>query len=242
MSEMNKDGDIEITKEIVNKCIDENRLKVHKGDDVHYDTISAFIKSVRGSDENAAIYYLARMLKKGEDIEFMGRRLVILAAEDIGLADPNALVIANAGLEAVKKIGMPEARIILAEVTIYLAKAKKSNSAYNAINQALSDMEKEEILKSSVKELEKLVEDGKITKKEIYEIYLENIQKEDDKIGAYLSVSDVVEEKIPIAIKDNVNVIGTKTTSASKILENYVSPYDATIIKYIKEAGYRNNW
>ena len=145
MSEMNKDGDIEITKEIVNKCIDENRLKVHKGDDVHYDTISAFIKSVRGSDENAAIYYLARMLKKGEDIEFIGRRLVILAAEDIGLADPNALVIANSGLEAVKKIGMPEARIILAEVTIHLAKAKKSNSAYNAINQALSDMDKKKI-------------------------------------------------------------------------------------------------
>ena len=103
-------------------------------------------------------------------------------------------------------------------------------------------MEKEEILKLSVKELEKLVEDGKITKKEVYEIYLENIQKEDDKIGAYLSVSDVVEDKIPIAIKDNINVIGTKTTSASKILEHYVSPYDATLIKYIKEAGYRNNW
>ena len=103
-------------------------------------------------------------------------------------------------------------------------------------------MKHEEILKLSVRDLEKLVEDGKITKKEIYEIYLENIQKEDDKIGAYLSVSDVVEDKIPIAIKDNINVIGTKTTSASKILENYVSPYDATIIKYIKEAGYRNNW
>ena len=152
MSEMNKDGDIEVTKEIVNKCIDENRLKVHKGDDIHYDTISAFIKSVRGSDENAAIYYLARMLKKGEDIEFIGRRLLILAAEDTGLADPNALVIANAGLEAVKKIGMPEARIILAEVTIYLAKAKKSNSAYNAINQALSDMEKEEMLNANIPE------------------------------------------------------------------------------------------
>ena len=150
MSEMNKNGDIEITKEIINKCIDENRLKVHKGDDVHYDTISAFIKSVRGSDENAAIYYLARMLKKGEDIEFIGRRLVILAAEDIGLADSNALVIANAGLEAVKKIGMPEARIILAEVTIYLAKAKKSNSAYNAINEALRDMEIEDIINAEI--------------------------------------------------------------------------------------------
>lgn len=150
MAEMNREGKLEITKNIVKISVDENKMRVHRGDDVHYDTISAFIKSVRGSDENAAIYYLARMLKKGEDIEFIGRRLVILASEDIGLADPNALVIANAGLEAVKKIGMPEARIILAEVTIYLAKAKKSNSAYNAINEALRDMEIEDIINAEI--------------------------------------------------------------------------------------------
>ena len=190
MSEMNKDGDIEITKEIVNKCIDENRLKVHKGDDVHYNTISAFIKSVRGSDENGAIYYLARMLKKGEDIEFIGRRLVILAAEDIGLADPNALVIANAGLEAVKKIGMPEARIILAEVTIYLAKAKKSNSAYNAINQALNDMEKEKILNANIPEY--LKNNAKISEKQKY-MYPHNYE------GGYIK-----QEYLPKEMKNKI--------------------------------------
>lgn len=190
MSEMNKDGDIEVTKEIVNKCIDENRLKVHKGDDVHYDTISAFIKSVRGSDENAAIYYLARMLKKGEDIEFIGRRLVILAAEDIGLADSNALVIANAGLEAVKKIGMPEARIILAEVTIYLSKAKKSNSAYNAINEALSDMETEEILNANIPEY--LKNNVKISEKQKY-MYPHNYE------GGY-----VKQEYLPKEIRNKI--------------------------------------
>lgn len=110
--------------------------------DAHYDTISAFIKSVRGSDVDAAIHYLARMIAGGEDPRFIARRLMILAAEDIGLADPNALVVASAGADVVERIGMPEGRIPLAEVTIYLATAPKSNRAYLAINKALEDLNK----------------------------------------------------------------------------------------------------
>ena len=108
--------------------------------DAHYDTISAFIKSVRGSDVDAAIHYLARMIAGGEDPRFIARRLMILAAEDVGLADPNALVVASAGADVVERIGMPEGRIPLAEVTIYLATAPKSNRAYLAINKALEDI------------------------------------------------------------------------------------------------------
>jgi putative ATPase len=109
--------------------------------DAHYDTISAFIKSVRGSDVDSAIHYLARMIAGGEDPRFIARRLMILAAEDIGLADPNALVIASAGADVVERIGIPEGRIPLAEVTIYLATAPKSNRAYLAINKALAELE-----------------------------------------------------------------------------------------------------
>jgi putative ATPase len=109
-----------------------------KGGEMHYDIISAFIKSVRGSDPNAAIYYLARMLAGGEDPLFIARRLCILAAEDVGLANPNALLLANSCFQIVHTIGMPEARIPLAECTIYLASSAKSNSAYMAINEALA--------------------------------------------------------------------------------------------------------
>ena len=112
-----------------------------KNGEQHYDVISAFIKSVRGSDPNAAIYYLARMLAGGEEPRFIARRLVILASEDIGLANPNALLLANACFDTVHKIGMPEARITLAETTIYLATSAKSNSAYMAINKALALVE-----------------------------------------------------------------------------------------------------
>ncbi len=122
---------------LVKNCIQENILTYDKKSDTHYDTISAFIKSIRGSDPNAAIYYLARMLNAGEDVKFIARRLCISASEDIGLANPNALLIANACFDIVEKIGMPEARIPLAEATIYLASSVKSNSAYLAINEAL---------------------------------------------------------------------------------------------------------
>ena len=105
---------------------------------MHYDIISAFIKSVRGSDPNAAVYYLARMLDGGEDPLFIARRLCILAAEDVGLANPNALLLANSTFQIVHTIGMPEARIPLAECTIYLASSAKSNSAYKAINEAIA--------------------------------------------------------------------------------------------------------
>lgn len=127
-----------IDNKTVTACLQENTAIYDKGGEMHYDVISAFIKSVRGSDPNAAIYYLARMLDGGEDPLFIARRLCILAAEDVGLANPNALLLANSTFQIVHTIGMPEARIPLAECTIYLASSAKSNSAYMAINEALA--------------------------------------------------------------------------------------------------------
>jgi putative ATPase len=130
--------EIVIDNKTVTSCLQENIAIYDKGGEMHYDVISAFIKSVRGSDPNAAVYYLARMLDGGEDSLFIARRLCILAAEDVGLANPNALLLANATFQIVHSIGMPEARIPLAECTIYLASSAKSNSAYMAINEALA--------------------------------------------------------------------------------------------------------
>lgn len=127
-----------IDNKTVTSCLQENTAIYDKGGEMHYDVISAFIKSVRGSDPNAAIYYLARMLEGGEDPLFIARRLCILAAEDVGLANPNALLLANSTFQIVHNIGMPEARIPLAECAIYLASSPKSNSAYMAINEALA--------------------------------------------------------------------------------------------------------
>ena len=130
--------DIEILDEKVVERLQENPAAYDKGGEMHYDIISAFIKSIRGSDPDGAIYWLARMVAGGEDPEFIARRLVISASEDIGLANPNALLLANACFDALKKIGWPEGRIILAETTVYLACSPKSNSAYMAINDALA--------------------------------------------------------------------------------------------------------
>lgn len=129
---------VRIDNKTVTSCLQENVAIYDKGGEMHYDVISAFIKSVRGSDPNAAVYYLARMLDGGEDPLFIARRLCILAAEDVGLANPNALLLANSTFQIVHTIGMPEARIPLAECTIYLASSPKSNSAYVAINEALA--------------------------------------------------------------------------------------------------------
>lgn len=129
---------VSIDNKRVTECLQENIAIYDKGGEMHYDVISAFIKSVRGSDPNAAVYYLARMLAGGEDPLFIARRLCILAAEDIGLANPNALLLANSTFQIVHSIGMPEARIPLSECTIYLASSAKSNSAYMAINEALA--------------------------------------------------------------------------------------------------------
>lgn len=131
-------NDIVIDNRTVTSCLQENIAIYDKGGEMHYDVISAFIKSVRGSDPNAAVYYLARMLDGGEDPLFIARRLCILAAEDVGLANPNALLLANSCFQIVHNIGMPEARIPLAELTIYLASSAKSNSAYKAINEAMA--------------------------------------------------------------------------------------------------------
>lgn len=129
---------IVITNDVVTKTLQENIALYDKGGEQHYDIISAFIKSIRGSDPNAAVYWLARMLEGGEDIKFIARRLLISASEDIGLANPNALLLAQSCFNAVSVIGMPEARIILSETTIYLATSPKSNSAYLAIDAALA--------------------------------------------------------------------------------------------------------
>ena len=131
-------GALVIDNKTVTSCLQENVAIYDKGGEMHYDVISAFIKSIRGSDPNAAVYYLARMLAGGEDPLFIARRLCISAAEDVGLANPNALLLANSTFQIVHTIGMPEARIPLAECTIYLASSAKSNSAYMAINEALA--------------------------------------------------------------------------------------------------------
>ena len=136
-----QDETILINDELVTARLQENPIAFDKGGELHYDIISAFIKSVRGSDPDAAIYWLARLIAGGEDPKFIARRLLILASEDIGLANPNALLLANATFEALAKIGWTEGRIILAECTIYLATSPKSNSSYMAINKALSLVE-----------------------------------------------------------------------------------------------------
>ncbi len=136
------EGELVINNDIVTTRLQQNPLAYDKNGELHYDIISAFIKSIRGSDPDAAIYWLARMIAAGEDPKFIARRLVISASEDIGLANPNALLLANACFDTIHKIGWPEGRIPLAETTIYLATSPKSNSAYNAINEALELVER----------------------------------------------------------------------------------------------------
>ena len=136
-TERSEDGKIHITLPVAEQCIQKRAVRYDKDGDNHYDTISAFIKSMRGSDVDAAIYYLARMLYAGESVTFIARRIMICASEDVGLADPQALVVANAAAEAVHKIGMPEASIILGQAVAYVAAAPKSNASYMAINAAM---------------------------------------------------------------------------------------------------------
>lgn len=131
-----EDATVVITNDIVTSNLQQNPSQFDKNGEMHYDIISAFIKSIRGSDPDGAVYWLARMVEGGEDPKFIARRLIISAAEDIGLANPNALLLATNGFEAIRMVGWPEARIILSEVTIYLATSPKSNSAYMAINDA----------------------------------------------------------------------------------------------------------
>ena len=139
-TEMNSDGKIEITTEIAANCMGKKKTMFDKSGDSHYDNISAFIKSMRGSDPDATIFYLARAIDGGEDPVFLARRITIAASEDVGLANPNALVVATSAMQAVANVGMPEARIILAEAALYIALSKKSNCAYIAIDKALEDV------------------------------------------------------------------------------------------------------
>ena len=137
---MNKEGAIEITDEIAAESMQRKKAVFDKSGDSHYDNVSAFIKSMRGSDPDAAIFYLARALDAGEDPMFLARRIVICSSEDVGMANPNALVVANSAMQAVHFIGMPEARILLAEAAVYVAESKKSNASYLAIDKALADV------------------------------------------------------------------------------------------------------
>ena len=139
-TERNLDGKIEITLEVAQECIQKRAIGYDKSGDQHYDTISAFIKSMRGSDPDATVYYLARMIYAGEDPKFIARRIIIAAAEDVGNADPQALVVATNAMMALERIGMPEGRIILSQAATYIALAPKSNAAYLAIDRALADV------------------------------------------------------------------------------------------------------
>lgn len=142
LSTEEKEGEILLDTAVLEDCIQKKNLQYDKDGTEHFDTISAFIKSVRGSDPDAALYYLAKMLEAGEDIKFIARRLIILASEDIGNADPLGMVVASSCFQNIHVVGMPEARIILAQCTTYLATAKKSNASYLGINKALSDVRK----------------------------------------------------------------------------------------------------
>jgi len=139
-TKMNSEGIIEITNEIASQSLNKRKAMFDKSGDSHYDNISAFIKSMRGSDPDATVFYLARAINGGEDPVFLARRIVIAAAEDVGLANPNALVVATSAMQAVTMVGMPEARIILSEAAVYIANSKKSNASYNAINAAIADV------------------------------------------------------------------------------------------------------
>ena len=140
-TDMNADGEIEITKDIIIECVQKKKAQFDKNGDSHYDNISAFIKSMRGGDADAVLFYLARALYGGEDPMFLARRIVICASEDVGMANSNALVVANAAMQAVHQIGMPEARLILAHAATYVARSPKSNAAYLGINKALEDVQ-----------------------------------------------------------------------------------------------------
>lgn len=145
-TERSEDGKIHITMEVAQECIQKRAVRYDKTGDNHYDTISAFIKSMRGSDPDAAIYYLARMLYAGESITFIARRIMICAAEDVSNADPQALVVATSAAQAVERLGMPEARIVLAQAAAYVAAAPKSNSAICAIDDALQAVKEQQII------------------------------------------------------------------------------------------------
>ena len=138
---LDRNKDYTITLDVAKDCLGRHGLKYDKNSDNHYDTISAFIKSMRGSDPDAAVYYLARMIAAGEDIKFIARRIVICSSEDVGMADPMALVVATNAFMAIERVGLPEARIILSEAAVYVAKAPKSNASYLAIEKALSKVE-----------------------------------------------------------------------------------------------------
>ena len=143
-TKLSEDGYIHITNEIAADCVQSRKAIFDKSGDSHYDNISAFIKSMRGSDPDAAVFYLARAINGGEDPVFLARRIVICASEDVGMANPNALVVATSAMQAVTMVGMPEARIILSEAAIYVATSKKSNASYLAIDKALADVKEKD--------------------------------------------------------------------------------------------------
>ena len=203
-TDMNIDGEIEITTEIAAECIQKKKAQFDKSGDSHYDNISAFIKSMRGGDADAVLFYLARALYAGEDPMFLARRIVICASEDVGMANSNALVVANAAMQAVHQIGMPEARLLLAHAATYVARSPKSNAAYLGINKALNDVENTDtgtipmhIRNAPAEEMKKLgYHEGYLYPHDFPGHWVEQQYLPDKMLGTKYYVPDETEEKL----------------------------------------------
>jgi putative ATPase len=205
---------VNITIEDINNCVQNRNIKFDKNGDEHYNTISAFIKSMRGSDPDATLHYLARMIYAGEDPKFIARRILIQASEDVGNADPMALIIANSAFDAVTKIGMPEARIILAQAAVYVATAPKSNSTYIGIKEALNDVENR-----NLGEIPYYLKDMTASSME----RKNNVQfsnKENYKYPHNYENNYVLQQYLPDTLKDRVYYKSSKNGYEKKINEN----------------------
>ncbi len=201
---MDKDGIINITDEIVKESMQNKKAIFDKNGEVHYDNISAFIKSMRGSDPDATLLYLARAIEGGEDPMFLARRIVICASEDVGMANNNALIVANSAMQAVHTIGMPEGRILLAQAALYVAKSKKSNSSYLGINRAIHDVQTIDtgdipmhLRNAPIKEMEKLgYKQGYLYPHDFPNHYIEQQYMPDVMQGTKYYIKDDTEESI----------------------------------------------
>ena len=195
---MSEDGNIHITDEVIKNSMQNKKAIFDKNGEVHYDNISAFIKSMRGTDPDATLFYLARAIEGGEDPMFLARRIVICASEDVGMANPNALVVANAAMQAVHMIGMPEGRILLAEAAVYVATSKKSNATYLGINRALQDVSTKntgeipmQIRNAPIEEMKKLgYKEGYLYPHDFPNHYVEQQYMPDEMLGIKYYIKD----------------------------------------------------
>lgn len=195
---MGEDGYIHITDEVIKNSVQERKAIFDKNGEAHYDNISAMIKSMRGSDPDAALFYLARALQGGEDPMFLARRIVIASSEDVGMANPNALTVAVSAMQAVHMVGMPEARIILAEAAVYVATSPKSNASYLGINRAIADVTEKEtgevpmhLRNAPVKEMQELgYASGYLYPHDFPDHYVEQQYLPDEMIGTKYYIPD----------------------------------------------------